>query len=152
MAHSEFTIHFAAYLSQGVLTAQARALPESHAVDHEKEEMYAQFLFEESGEEKGELDEHGRVHERGPFPTSTVWVPSFQIGVARGSKVVDDGRRSWRPQGVAMPSGRESDGDGCGGDGCGGRRRCLVLCTRARAAARSGAIAHKDGHPNAARN
>ena len=83
----------------------------SRAVDHQKKEMYVQLLFlpdPQTNQAPSEDHEAREARERGPFPVSTVWVPTYQKGVLRGGKLCDDGKRSWRPDGADLPANRDS--------------------------------------------
>ena len=79
----------------------------ARAVDHEKNEMYVRFLIFNEASKDREASEDREVCEdceRGPYPASTVWVPTYQTGVANGGKLVDDGKRPWLPHGVDVDS------------------------------------------------
>ena len=53
-------------------------------------------------------EEAREARERGPFPVSTVWVPTYQKGVLKGGKLTDNGLRSWRPDSADLPANMDS--------------------------------------------
>ena len=71
--------------------------------------MYVRFLFVPTDlTTEYVVQETEETRERGPFPASTAWVPTFQRGVLRGLSLADDGKRSWKPESVDTPVNLES--------------------------------------------